>query len=325
MEEKALDKKMSSRRKFSKDVLLNMLKSKNFWTKGVFRFFTYLLLAELAFVFIYPIMYILITSVMHIDDLMDISVKWIPHKIYLYNYINAFEKLDYLKHFVNSFSISAIATFGHLLVCSFVAYGFSRYKFPGGGIMFVLVMLSFVIPIQTIILPQYGLYSAINWTEAKSITTLFPLVVPTFVGFGLRGGLFIFIFRQFFLSLPKEMEEAARIDGCGPIKTYFRVILPMAGASLLVSGVLSMVWHWNDFYEPSIYISNFNFFTLPQKLNEIIKMAAELDPDTGELNPDFNKATVMAATSLVILPLFISYLFVQRLFIQGVERAGLVE
>jgi len=182
------------------------------------------------------------------------------------------------------------------------------------------VLLTIIIPIQVLIIPYVIMYSRVGW-----INTYLPLLVPTFFGFGLRGGLFIFIFRQFFSGLPYELEEAARIDGCSSFRTYWNIVLPVAGSALLVCTILSIVWHWNDYFEPAMYIMRPNIHLLPSKLPGLYTLITkEITEDMAAADFISQEGIVMAATFLVILPILIVYLFLQKKFMESIERSGLV-
>jgi multiple sugar transport system permease protein len=284
----------------------------------------YILLIGLAFVFIYPFLFMLVNSFKSYNDLVDITVKWFPKEFTPSNWVVAFISLDFMRTFTNSIIVTFIATFGHLLSCSFIAYGFARFKFRFSGLLFFFVILVIIVPTQTIIVPQY-----IMFANYKMIGSYLPLLIPTFLGFGLKGGIFIFLFRQSFLMLPSALEEAAYIDGCNPYYTFFRIILPMCGPTILVCFVLSAVWHWNDYFEPNLYITKFNDLLLPQTLplmydhlKDVKLMITHGEIDERKI---FNEAVVMAGTALAMLPMLVMYLGLKNKFMQGVERSGLVE
>lgn len=282
----------------------------------------YFLLATLSFVFLYPFIKMITQSLMTEDDLINITVKWLPSKLMWSNYQRAYEMMWYEDFVWNSIIVSVVATIGHMFSCALTGYAFARYKFRGKGILFGLVVLSMIVPVQTIIFPLYIQYTNWGWVD-----THLPLLVPTFFGFGLNGGFFIFLFRQFFSGLPYEMEEAAKIDGCGPVRTYVRIMLPMSQSSLLVCAVLSTVWHWNDYFEPGIYINKSELKMLPNVLPSLYAMLQSENYDIFERHDIekymFNEAMVMAGTFLVILPILVIYLILQRRFMEGVERSGL--
>jgi multiple sugar transport system permease protein len=303
--------------KFSmKNVWLNKFISKRFWSNVVFRIVFYLLLLDLAFVFLYPFMDMIITSLKTQEDLLDITVKWIPNKLFLTNYRLAINALSYMEYFKNSFIVTTLATAGHVIGCSCVAYGFARYKFPGRNVLFALIIFTMIVPVQVVIFPLYMQFSKMEW-----LNTYLPLIVPTLFGFGLRGGLFIFLFRQFFFGLPYEMEEAARIDGCSSLGVFWRIMLPMSRSAILVSIVLSMVWHWNDYFEPSMYLTRPSLGLLPSRLPGLYSLLNAEQLADGQTI--FNEAIVLAATFLVIVPILIVYAFLQKKFMEGIERSGL--
>lgn len=300
----------------------------SFWKRlfrdGVLRVAFYFLLATLSFVFLYPFIKMITQSLMTDDDLINITVKWLPSEVMWSNYDVAFRKLQFKTYVWNSVKVALVATLGHVFSCAMTGYAFARYQFKGKGLLFGFVILSMIVPVQTIIIPQYMQYS--NWGWINSPLYL-PILVPTFFGFGLSGGFFIFLFRQFFLGLPYEMEEAARVDGCGPIRTYLRIMLPMSQSSLLVCSVLSLVWHWNDYFEPGVYITDVWLKMLPNRLPSLY---AELNKEqhtmiqTNDIEGImFNEAMLMAATFLCIVPILVLYLILQRRFMEGVERSGL--
>ncbi|MDO4562992.1 MAG: carbohydrate ABC transporter permease [Clostridia bacterium] len=281
----------------------------------------YILLIDLAFVFLYPFLYMIITSFKSPDDLVDITVTWIPREIYTTNFRIAFHSLNYIRGFINSTVVTLGCVVGHILACSMIAYGFARYKFPGRDVLFAIVILTLIVPTQVLVFPLFIQYSQIGL-----INTFVPLIGPTFLGYGLRGGLFIFIFRQFYLGLPYELEDAAKVDGCNAFKTYWSIVRPVAGSATLVTGILAMVWHWNDYLEPNLYINRSESMMLPANLPIMYNALNSATPEEFMLDgePIYNEATVMAGTFMVILPILIVYMFLQRRFMEGIERTGIV-
>lgn len=311
--------------RYGREDILQRVKSRT--SVWFIRIVAYFLLFDVAFVFLYPFLNMLASSVMSMEDLNNISVKWIPTSLHFKNYQYAFQQLGsanplgYWGCLLNSLWLVLWTTAGHLISCSMVAYALSRYRYRGQKLMFALVLLTIIVPIQSIIVPQYIVYSNLHIVEG-----VLPLIVPTFFGFGLKGGLFVFIFRQFFLGLPAELEEAARIDGCGAFGTYVRIILPTSRTAILVVSVLSIVWHWNDYFEPSLYLRDQSDFLLPQMLPNIYDnmVKASTDVTMMESQHMYTLGVAMAATTLVILPIFIMYMFLQRRFMEGIERTGIV-
>ncbi len=287
-----------------------------------FRVVLYFLMLVISFVFIFPFLYMLVTSIKSYGDLMDISVNWIPREFRLENYAIAASYLGLWSHFLNSLLITGLSSLGHVLVCSLVAYGFSRFAFRGRTLLFMLVIFSILIPPQVMILPQYINFARLGW-----INSSLPIIVPTFFGYGLRGGLYIFIFRQFFNGLPLSLEDAAQVDGYGFFPTFVRIVLPISLSPILVGTVLSVVWHWNDYYEPAIYISKIERLPLPSMLPAVLNGLRDyhLAVLTNQLDRLVTDGVIMAAITICILPVFLFYIVAQKGFITGIERTGIVE
>ena len=303
--------------------------------KVIFRWGAFLLMCMIAFVYLYPFLYMISNALKTSDDLSDQTVQWIPRTLAFYNFTNAFERLDYVKHFLISVCLSLFCIAVKVFVCSYIAYGFARFKFVGRRFFFSMVLLSMIIPVQTTLLPQYILFANYKW-----IGGYLPLTSPQLFGFGLRGGVFIFLFRQFFLSMPKSLEEAAKLDGCGHIRTYARITLPTCQSAIIIVVVLALVWSWNDYYEPTVYLRNAEMWPLPAMLDKLYGIyksytgsttsdPSQLIRDMRSMNVDMlkqtmvTKGTLMAATFLCIAPVLAAYSFLQKRFIQGIERSGL--
>ncbi|MHB8962925.1 MAG: carbohydrate ABC transporter permease [Saccharofermentanales bacterium] len=301
---------------------------RHFRNKGLFyKIFSNVFLITVAFVFVYPFLYMITTSIKSYYDLFDYGVNWIPNSIEIKNYTKAFEILEYPRHFLISVVVTASCVFIHVFSDSFIAYGLARYRFPGKMILNVVMILSIMIPIQVIIIPQFLEFTFLKWTNSY-----FPIIVPIFFGFGLGSGLFIFIFRQFFIGLPKSLEEAAKIDGCSYVRTYFSIVLPTARTSLLVCGVMAMVWHWNDYFAPGIYLRLSDSWPLPSMLPLLYRRYSDvfINPTAGGfVQIDFNnlvtEATLSAGIFMVVLPILVTYIFLQKQFVRGIERSGIVE
>lgn len=299
----------------------NKFLKRNITVQKLVRLIMYVLLLDLAVIFLYPFFYMIVTSLKSPTDIMDTSVVWIVNKLYFRNYELAFKSLDYAGTLLRTILYCLVTTAGHILVCAFTGYGFARFKFKGKGFMFFLLILAMVIPVQTIIVPQYLIYTKLGIANG-----FMPLVLPVWLGYGLRGALFIFLFRQFYLSLPKALEDAAAVDGCSPVKTFFRVAFPASSSPIIVSTVLSVVWHWNDYYEPGIYLSTDSQKLLPMLLPNVyslINSAADASMLTSNDAELYTEGTAMAATFLVVLPVLIFYLVFQKQFRKGIETSGI--
>lgn len=271
------------------------------------------ILIEFVFVFLYPFLNVIVNSLKYDFELNDMTHQWVITSVNWQNYADAFKHLDYLHSLGNTLLVVVLSTAGHLLSCAFIAYGFARFEFRGRNLMFTLVMLTMVIPPQTLMMPLYVQYAKLGW-----LGTFAPIIVPTFFGFGLKGALFIFLFRQQIRGLPLSYEEAAKIEGCGSMRIYWRIIFPMLKGTMLVAGILSAIWHWNDYFEPSAYLSG-ELRILTQRLSSLNSYFATQATGTGLMVSPVQ----LAACMLVILPLLAMYFVFQRSFIKSIDLTGL--
>jgi multiple sugar transport system permease protein len=208
--------------------------------------------------------------------------------------------------------------------CSVAGYAFARLQFPLKKVLFVLLLFAFILPPQVTIMPLMNAYTSLGLYN-----TIWPILLPALFGHGLKGALFVIIFRQFFLTAPKELEEAARMDGANVFRIYYKVMLPLAGPAVLVVFLFAFVWTWNDAYLPGMYMPRPVFPADPplsmgiDTLNRYIAYIQENPPPNTQMI--FPEPIRMAAYFLVILPPLVLYSFTQRWFIEGIERTGLVE
>ncbi|MBP1991744.1 carbohydrate ABC transporter permease [Paenibacillus eucommiae] len=279
----------------------------------------YLIVLSLSFIFLLPVLYMLVTSFKSLGDLLDSTIVWIPRAIQWSNFVEAARGLHLEQSIRNTLIVSVIPCVGQLISCSIAGYGFGRFRFPGHNLLFGLLLLSLLIPPQTIIISLFTLFQKIGW-----LNTLWPFIVPSFFAQGLRGALFVLIFSQFFRNLPRELEEAARIDGAGPIRLFTVIMLPLARPALFLVALFSFVWHWNDYYEPSLYLNLDSLFTLPIWLLSIgAGPKSTFDAGAGgQAGLGFNEPIIMAACLIVVVPLMVLYVFAQRYLKEGVERTG---
>ncbi|HIZ55778.1 MAG TPA: carbohydrate ABC transporter permease [Firmicutes bacterium] len=305
------------------------VKQAPFWKNVLLNIFLLILFTGLVYVLIYPVIYIVSTSLKSQADMLDSTTVWVPKHPSLSNYPAAFEAIDYLAGLKNTLIIAVTTTVLQTITCSFIGYGFARFKFKEKNLIFALVILTLIIPVQTIVLPQYlqyrtfdifGIFTAITGGPINLVNTFVPLILPSFFGVGLKSGLFIYLFRQFYRGMPKELEEAGYIDGCGPFRTYMRIMWPNATAPMVSVILLSFVWHWNDVFEPDMYLESANR-TLAVRL---VNITSAITGSSEVTNLTYVIPTKYAGCGLFILPLIIVYLVGQRYFVEGMERAGIV-
>ena len=287
--------------------------AKKYGGKYLVNIIIYILLIEFAFVFIYPFIYLILNSLKYDYEVIDATKQWIITKVNFNNYVQAFRRLDYLNSLGRTLIVVLGSTLGHIISCSLAGYGLARFKFKGNNIIFVLAMLSLIIPPTLISVPLHVQFSAM-----KIAGTPLAIILPAALGFGLKGGLYIFLFRQFFKSLPISYEEAAKIEGCSMIGVYFKIMLPLSRTTILVCSILSCVWHWNDAFEANSYLGG-DWQILTQKIGSVATATQTVTSGSGA---SVNMAA-LAACMLVILPLLIIYFIFQKQFMEGIEFTGL--
>ena len=299
----------------------------------VWSVFRLALFIGLGYVILYPILYMLSTTFRSDTDILDPSIVWIPKHFSTNNITQAFDVMNYPKALWNTLSINMVGACIQVLVTSIVGYGFARYQFRGRSVLFALVLFTIIVPPQTTMIPMFLKFSSFDVLgimelvrhlfnpdiQIKLVNTPLVMYLPALFGMGLRSGLFIYIFRQSFRGMPKELEEAALIDGCGAVKTFVRVMVPNAAAIYLTAILLSMVWYWNDFYTTTMLMDKTQTVTVAlSHLREgMWKFVSGKDLELTMLR-------MQAGCLLAILPPMVVYFFAQKNFTESVERSGIV-
>ena len=300
----------------------------------LFNVFRWFFLISVGYLIIYPLIYMLSMSIRTPADYFDVTVVWIPKHFTFQHYELVVGTVGLWKPMINSMIVAFGSTVGQLFVGAMTGYGFARFKFKGNTLLFVMVIITVMMPTQMIQIPSYltmmdldlfGLFKAItgHGTGIRLVDSFAAFLVPAFLGQGMRAGLFILIFRMFFMTMPVELEEAARIDGCGHFKTYIRVMLPNAKTPLFICGMFSIVWYWADYFGPYSLIYTESKRTLAVHLMEINdtlnKFLLNSQQDNSYKMPAWNAALLFG-----LLPLLIIFILAQKSFKQGLERSGIV-
>jgi len=287
----------------------------------------YMLVFGICFIILFPLISKLSVVFRDRFDFFDPTVVWIPRHFTMDNINIALELLDYGKSFTNSVLLTLGTALLQTVSCALAGYGFARLKFAGQSLLFALVVFTIVIPPQTIMIPTYihyrffdvfGLYGLFTGNRGINLLDSFwPFFISSATAMGMKNGLYIFIFRQFFRSLPKELEEATYVDGADIPKSFLRVILPNTIPALVTVLLFSIVWQWNDNYYVSLYMNN---------INVLSSMLGLLPGNIGRVtsDPSYVSLLVNTGTLLVIAPIFVLYLFAQKYFVESVERTGVV-
>jgi len=281
----------------------------------------YGLLICIGFVYLYPLLYMISTSFMNRDDLLDTSVKWIPSTLYLQNYKDAASSMDFWSSIGKGFIIAGIPTLLNIVICMAIGYGFARYDFTGKKLMMLILIFSYILPSQVTMIPTYKLYN-----DMGILGTILTFILPALLGNGLNAPIFILIFYSFFKQIPKVLTEAAAIDGAGHIKTFFRIAVPTAVPAIVTVLLFSFVWYWNESYLTELYVqglSGNSFWTnLVVQLKNFDDTFTE-KANTGSVATSLSESVRMAATTLSVLPLLIIYFFLQKQFVESIDRSGI--
>lgn len=278
----------------------------------------YIVLIGVGFIYLYPILYMVITSFLSPDDLVDPAVTWIPTQIYFGNFIKAYNVLDFLKSFLNSMFLSLGPAILQTLSTAVIGYALGRFEFPLKKVWFIFILATFIIPSQVTMIPRYMMFHNYGF-----INTPLPSYIPSIFGQGLKSAIFILVFYQFFRSYPKSFDEAAELDGAGKLNVFCRIALPMAVPAIIVSLLFSFVWYWNETSQSGLYFGSV-IQTLPMKLrNFAAQYKSMYNPSDANTFSMLNEAISMAGTFLSIAPMLILYAILQKQFTEGVERSGI--
>jgi multiple sugar transport system permease protein len=207
-------------------------------------------------------------------------------------------------YFMNSAIISVLSVVGNVLVCSIVAYGFARLRFRGKNFWFAIVLGTMMLPHHVTLVPQYVLFLNLGW-----VNTIWPLVVPKFLA---SDAFFIFLMVQFFRGLPRELDEAAVMDGCGPWRIYWKIIMPLSLPVMATAAVFTFIWTWDDFFGPLIYLNDVRTYTVQLALRGFVDASGESD-----------FSGLFAMSVIAIIPVFLAFVFFQRLLIEGIATTGM--
>ena len=284
--------------------------------------FRALFLMGVGFVMLYPILFMISNSFKSVSDALDPTVVWIPSGTDMFNFKMAFKLLKYQDALTNTLVLVVPCVIIQVITCLFVSYGFARFEFRFKGLLFGLLIFSLIVPVQTYIIPLY-----VNMKTMHLLDTYWQFYIMALLGTGIRSGLYIYIFRQYFRGLPKELEEAAYIDGCNPLRTFLHIMVPNVKGAILVVFVLSFVWYYNDYtltgmllnsdYPLSIALTG-----VSTALNNTVQgMVGQTIGSDIKLLSD---SILSAACLIVALPLIGVYAAVQKHFTEGIERSGLV-
>jgi multiple sugar transport system permease protein len=281
---------------------MSLIKSKRY-QHLVFNIIVYLLCSAGAVLFILPFIWMISTSLKDSTAVFTFPPQWIPHPAKWSNYPESWTLLPFTRFLINTCIITFSCIIGQAVSASLVAYGFARMEFKGNRTLFIILISTMMLPGQVTMIPSFLIFKALHW-----INTFKPLIVPAFFG---GGAFFIFLLRQFFLTIPRDLDEAATIDGCNKFDIFWRIMLPLSKPVLAAVVVFSFIGNWNDFMGPLIYLNSEQNYTLAVGLNLF----------QGYHQTAYN--LLMAASLIVLLPVLIIFFLAQRYFIEGITLTGI--
>ncbi len=267
----------------------------------------HVLVCGIGLMMIYPLVWMVMSSFKESNTIFTTAEKLIPDKFTLQNYINGwkgFAGVSFAKFFANSLFIAVTATVGTVLSSACVAYAFSRCKFPGKKLLFTAMLLSMMIPGQILMVPQYLWYQKLGWVGSYK-----PLIIPFW--FAIQG-FFVYLMMNFINGIPKELDEAAKIDGCSYFGIFCKIIFPLMTPSLITTTIFSFMWRWDDFMSALLYID--------EPASYPASLALKLFSDPGS-SSDYGAMFAMATVSLI--PIFLLFVFFQKYLVEGVATSGL--
>ena len=293
------------------------------------------LLIGVSYVILVPVFLRISQSIMPVQDLYDQSVRWIPRKPTLDHFKMALMHMKYLTALRNSVLLALTVSVIQVMSCAMVGYGLARFRFPGNGLIFAMTIFTLVVPPKIIVVPTYlnfrffDLLGLLKDNPINLIGSYWPFVLLALTASGFRCGLYVFVMRQFFRGMPRELEEAAYIDGAGLFSTFTRVMLPGAVPGMIVVFLFSFVWQWNDYQYITMLMPGKTFLTymldqlLPTMAN-YIGATDQLTASAGFADNHYLSLVNSAGMLLMICPLLLLYAFTQRYFVESIERTGLV-
>jgi multiple sugar transport system permease protein len=266
---------------------------------------SHVLLIGASILMLYPLLWMLAASVRPENEIFS-SPSIFPSEISFDAFVRGWNgvRVSFSVFFLNSFAIAVLAVAGNLITCSLAAFAFARLDFAGRRFWFAMMLMTLMLPYQVVLIPQYVLFRQLGWVD-----TILPLVAPKFLAV---DAFFIFLMVQFFRGIPRELDEAAQMDGCSPWRIFWKIMLPLSLPVMTTAAIFTFIWTWDDFFAPLIYLNDMKQYTV------MLGLRTFLD-STGE--SDYGGLFAMSVLSLV--PIFLFFLIFQRLLIEGIATTGM--
>ena len=294
--------------------------------EAVFPIFRFIILFGLGFVILYPLIYMVSCAFRERGDMNDPTIMWIPRHFTLDIMKETLDAMGFPNTLITTLFLNVGCALVQVASCAVTGYGFARFKFKGQKLLFAVVIMMILVPPQVIALTLYSQfrYFGIGEFTVNLIDTPLTMYLPALTANGIRAGLMILIFRQFFKGLPREIEDAAYIDGCGPFRTFLQVMIPNASAAFLTVFLFSLVWYWNDYYVSATFFTDTRTISLMLRSLDTELKRKLFGTISAEISPREQIVWKEAGCLISITPLLIVYVFLQKHFIEGIERSGIV-
>lgn len=289
----------------------------------------------ICFTILQPLLLKISVSLMEERDLYDASVKYVAKHFTWNNYKLALTVMDYGWTAIRTLWLSVGVSLVQLIACLLTAYGFARFRFPFKKLLFGCMIVTMIVPPQVIMLPLFmkyrffdvfGIFKALTGNSVNLIDTYWPFFIQGMTTMGIRNGLYIYMLRQFFKGMPKELEEAAFVDGCGKLRTFVQIMVPSAIPMMVTVFLFGFVWQWTDVFYTSLYLNKVR--VVSTALNSLaVNAYQQYEGFGGSMNfisPGFVSMINNTGTILAVIPLVILYVFCQKSFVEGIERSGIV-
>ena len=290
----------------------------------------YVMLISLCFVYVFPLLHMGVTSLESMTDLLDPSVRWLPHELTIENYEKALDVMGFSEHLLDTLLVTVIPALCQTFSCALAGYAFARFRFKGRNLLMACVLLTFIVPFPVLMVPTYTMYS-----DYGILRTIWTMILPAVTGQGLRAAIFILIYRATYEQIPFSLDEAARVDGASETRVFLTIGVPLGLPAMITSFLFSFVWYWNETYTTSLFMGNAAMGSTKSVSTLVMELAkfeesykAYLQKAGGWANQSGganiqNEAVTMAGTMLVIAPLLIVYFCLQRYFTEAIDRSGI--
>lgn len=279
------------------------------WRRHIGRAILYIIAISSSAVFMFPFVWTILSSLKRGAELFKFPPTWFPEVPQFQNYPKVFEIVSWGTWTWNSVYVAGLSTFGAVLTAALVGYSFARFRYPGRNILFMITLSTMMLPVEVTLIPLYLMFARIGWMDSYN-----PLIVPSFFG---GSAFLIFLMRQFFMSIPLELDEAARIDGAGYLRIFWQILMPLSVPVTATAAVLTFMGQWNAFLHPFIFLNTKSKYTLAVGIRYFQSVAGFAD----DVEPKYH--LLMAASVMMTVPIIVLFFLAQRYLVQGIVMSGI--